>query len=214
MPAHLSRVRPSIGRTLAPALTVLTLNECEPVRERAVSPTSPRPPGESPSILKAVRALEHDRQRAKRAETRRAREQKARRDGMDKRRAHPARGAQAQRKSVGQKAANASWAGDERAERALALEASDESPILESSAAAPGRIEVELSELVKPGKVHKSKGAADFEVIPTVRQVIVLEDGIALEAELDEPWEHISAEDADDKLESAPSYADIVASSA
>ncbi|OCH89741.1 hypothetical protein OBBRIDRAFT_651207 [Obba rivulosa] len=221
MPAILTRARPahsSIGRALGPALTVLTLNESESQRDRAASPTSPRPLAESPFILKAVRAFEHDRQRAKRvAETARARERKARRGSTDKRRQHTARSAQSQGKSAGQKGNTRSWEADERMQQDLVLEASEESPrnpVLEISLAVPELVEVELSDLIKPGKAPKAKGTADFEVIPTVRQVIALEDGLPLDPEMDEPWEHISADDADDTLEPAPSYARIVANAA
>jgi len=63
--------------------------------------------------------------------------------------------------------------------------------------------------LIKPAKVHKRK-AEDFEVIPQVRSVIVLDDQIAATPELDEPWEHVTAEDEERII--GPSYAQIVAS--
>lgn len=50
-------------------------------------------------------------------------------------------------------------------------------------------------------------------MIPAVRSVIVLDDSVAVTPEVDEPWEHISAEDGEDGVaDPPPSYAQIAAS--
>ena len=41
--------------------------------------------------------------------------------------------------------------------------------------------------------------------------VIALDDQMAEDAELDEPWEHISADELDEKRVQPPSYATVVA---
>ena len=41
--------------------------------------------------------------------------------------------------------------------------------------------------------------------------VIALDDHIPEEAELDEPWEHISADELDEKRVAPPSYATVLA---
>ena len=53
--------------------------------------------------------------------------------------------------------------------------------------------------------------AGDFEVVSDMPVVIALDDQIPDEAELDEPWEHISADELDEKRESPPSYATVLA---
>ncbi|KAG5634633.1 hypothetical protein H0H81_001323 [Sphagnurus paluster] len=51
-------------------------------------------------------------------------------------------------------------------------------------------------------------GRTDFEVVPPIRSVIVLDDAIMPDLDFDEPWEHVGLDDAD---EPAPSYAKIAA---
>ena len=53
--------------------------------------------------------------------------------------------------------------------------------------------------------------AGEFELVPGVPVVIALDDHIPEDAELDEPWEHISADELDEKRESPPSYATVLA---
>ena len=53
--------------------------------------------------------------------------------------------------------------------------------------------------------------AGEFELVPGVPVVIALDDQIPDEAELDEPWEHISADELDEKRVVPPSYATVVA---
>ena len=53
--------------------------------------------------------------------------------------------------------------------------------------------------------------AGDFEVVSEMPAVIVLDDQIPDEPELDEPWEHISADELDEKRPSPPSYATVLA---
>lgn len=89
--------------------------------------------------------------------------------------------------------------------------------------------EVLLEELMLSAKVRKGAGernhseiskfgfdsecyiclAGDFEVIPHVKSVLVLDDMFD-EQELDEPWEHISASSSDDDDTKTPSYAQVL----
>lgn len=68
--------------------------------------------------------------------------------------------------------------------------------------------EVMLEELMLSAKVRKG-AAGDFEVIPHVKSVLVLDDMFD-EQELDEPWEHISASSSDDDDTKTPSYAQVL----
>ncbi|KAF9444760.1 hypothetical protein P691DRAFT_806666 [Macrolepiota fuliginosa MF-IS2] len=72
------------------------------------------------------------------------------------------------------------------------------------------RYEVKLADLVRPGKPRKPKGGdGDFEVVPHVRSVIVLDDNTPDELDIDEPWEHIYNTDSEDNKEL--SYAQVAA---
>ncbi|OSX66796.1 hypothetical protein POSPLADRAFT_1175479 [Postia placenta MAD-698-R-SB12] len=179
----------------------------------AKAPPASAPELESSAVLKAVRAHEHDRQRARKTvEVERTRERKER-----KRKAGAGTGAARQPK-VGRKgSADAKGVTDafstfvEENLPPVAREGDDD-------AAGAGRwspahaTEVDITVLIKPAKVHKRRGD-DFEVIPAVRSVIVLDDSVAVTPEVDEPWEHISAEDGEDGVaDPPPSYAQIAAS--
>lgn len=50
----------------------------------------------------------------------------------------------------------------------------------------------------------------DFEVIPAVRSVIVLDEFIVPEPEVEEPWEYVSVDGEADTVV-PPSYAQVVA---
>lgn len=51
--------------------------------------------------------------------------------------------------------------------------------------------------------------AGDFEVIPHIRSVIVLDDNMTPDLDFDEPWEHIYATEDDEHTSHEPSYATI-----
>jgi hypothetical protein len=92
-----------------------------------------------------------------------------------------------------------------------------------------GPRDVKLADLVTAGKPKKSKGTCpssqiflfhgtqettegDFEVVPHIRSVIVLDDFSGDEKDVEEPWEHIQlGDDFDEKLINGPSYAEVVA---
>lgn len=57
--------------------------------------------------------------------------------------------------------------------------------------------------------VISGKGDSDFEVIPHVRSVIVLDDNAPDELDADEPWEHIYGTDSEDNR--GLSYAQVAA---
>lgn len=105
--------------------------------------------------------------------------------------------------------------------------------VVERETRARGSLEVQLAQLVKPAKARRSKGAhpflffasvqgligrlgaaGEFELVPAIPLVIALDDALAEDAELDEPWEHISADELDEKRAAPPSYATVVASTA
>lgn len=87
------------------------------------------------------------------------------------------------------------------------------------------RLEVSLAALVTTRKPRKGRGMCyfraprkrmlnisavegDFEIIPHVRPVIALDDDMAPDVEVDEPWEHIYGDD-DEYPDKEPSYATI-----
>jgi len=75
--------------------------------------------------------------------------------------------------------------------------------------------EVKLAELVTTKKPRKGK-AGDFEVIPHVRHVIVLDDFTGHDLSIEEPWECIEGESDEDShsdasSSKAPSYAAVLA---
>jgi len=69
--------------------------------------------------------------------------------------------------------------------------------------------EVDIISFARPGKPRKSK-AGDFEVIPKVRSVVVLDDRMNADLEIDDPWEHIDADDSDSGSSQKTSYAEVV----
>lgn len=183
------------------------------------TPTTPAP--ESPAVLKAVRAYEHDRHRAKKtAETERTRERKERKRSLGApcharpcRTAAHAHGRRSAARGVFKGGADL----EEREDALLAPVACEyerEERGAVDSETIPQRQDVRelgIHVLLKPARAHKHR-ADDFEVIPNVRSVIVLDDHISATPDVDEPWEHVTAEDAE--KDSAPSYAQIVASAA
>lgn len=80
-------------------------------------------------------------------------------------------------------------------------------------------VEVPLAELLKTGKARKTRQkAGDFEFVPNVRSVIILEESAVSAPDVDEPWEHVDW-DEDDPDGShtdvqALSYAEILANTA
>ncbi|KAG6856823.1 hypothetical protein H0H87_000296 [Tephrocybe sp. NHM501043] len=87
------------------------------------------------------------------------------------------------------------------------------SPVRTKEGTAPSatRTEVPLSDLLIARKPRHGRASdRDFEVVPALRSVIVLDDFTLPELDPDEAWEHVYASDADDTT-SAPSYAKIAA---
>ncbi|KAG6886471.1 hypothetical protein C0992_003794, partial [Termitomyces sp. T32_za158] len=74
------------------------------------------------------------------------------------------------------------------------------------------RTEVALSDLLIARKPRRGR-EQDFEVVPPLRSVIVLDDITTPEFDFDEPWEHVYASDADtnDNYRPELSYAKIAA---
>ncbi|KAI0964588.1 hypothetical protein AcW1_001375 [Taiwanofungus camphoratus] len=169
---------------------------------------SPVPEAESPSVLKAVRAYEHERQRVKKAaEVERARERKER-----KRRAGPCP-ARTCRTAHGRRAngRRGPFEMDEKpAEGKTTPDKHEERRLLDDDITSQGRgvPELNIVPLIRPAKARKMKD--DFEVIPAVRSVIVLDEFIVPEPEVEEPWEYVSVDGEADTVV-PPSYAQVVA---
>jgi len=69
--------------------------------------------------------------------------------------------------------------------------------------------DVKLADLVTAGKPKKSKDQ-EFEFIPHIRSVIVLDDIPGDDKDSEEPWEHVQEDELDEKVH-GPSYAEVVA---
>jgi len=81
--------------------------------------------------------------------------------------------------------------------------------------------EVKLADLIKPGSIRKSRKNKDndFEVVPAVRSVIVLDELAFMHdtpapRDLEQEWEHVYHSDGDDSdsstIISTPTYAHVV----
>ncbi|KAK7464313.1 hypothetical protein VKT23_006481 [Stygiomarasmius scandens] len=79
--------------------------------------------------------------------------------------------------------------------------------------------EVKLADLISSGSVRKPRARkgkdSEYEVVPHVRSVIVLDDVVTHDVSFDEPWEHIDHSDSDDSDSAArkgskKTYADIL----
>ncbi|KAI0354738.1 hypothetical protein OH77DRAFT_488088 [Trametes cingulata] len=189
----------------------------QPALATPASPASPRPtspliPLENDSIvLKAVRAYERDRKRAKKTKERTERERERERE-----REQRVSGTGAT--SDGRACRHCRDGSGRRTGAAAApvdLEDTVLSPpeatcvediiadVVEREGRARGELEVRIEALAKPGKVRRSK-VGEFELIPGIPVVIALDEHTE-EAELDEPWEHISADELDEKRVEPPS---------
>jgi len=70
------------------------------------------------------------------------------------------------------------------------------------------KTEVKLTDLITPRKPRKGNDG-DFEVIPHVRSVIVIDDFVGLDPSVEEPWECIYGQCEEDGVRTR-SYADIL----
>lgn len=188
-----------------------------------------------PRVLKAVREFEHGRQRAKksaRTEIWKA-EKVAKRQLKAQRAQGTLEGIPIQRSRKGGfvhlDRDETSLDESDSAEEALDIE------VIETPKWREGKLEVDLTKLIRPSKARRSKGmfisfvccgvqfdqwltlgdvAGDFELIPSVRSVLVLEDAVLDRGfdsiEDDEPWEYLSAV-GDDAEHDIPSYAEVAA---
>ncbi|TCD70097.1 hypothetical protein EIP91_004826 [Steccherinum ochraceum] len=229
-------------RSVTPTTTTKTTSATPNPMVTDTKPTAP-PADQVPS--KDAREFEHGRQKAKKsARTQAWREEKARarrvKAGEYAAATPPALATTAKRTRSGFHApgARSDWddevdADDEWMRNWIeeeAGEALDGSRIVRSES---GRLEVDLTNLMKPAKPRKAKRGmsssvvlaqaldadlwllfvvtadSDFEVLPSVRQVVVLDDRLdGGELEADEPWEHLDVDGEDEK---AFSYAEVAA---
>ncbi|KAH9885459.1 hypothetical protein C8Q73DRAFT_717934 [Cubamyces lactineus] len=203
-------------------------------------PSSPLAPLENESIvLRAARAYERDRQRAKKTKERSERErhklQKQQQRASAGGGAGPGPDGRAPRQHQHQHAREGSvrkvigvpGSGVNGADAVLAPAVGSLcvgveeiiADVVERESRARGDVsperplEVPIEELMKPGKTRRSK-AGEFEMIPGMPVVIALDEHLAEDAELDEPWEHISADELNEKRVAPPSYATVVATTA
>ncbi|RPD64731.1 hypothetical protein L227DRAFT_560544 [Lentinus tigrinus ALCF2SS1-6] len=214
---------PSLASPLTTSTTTTDTANLAPATDQA--PTSPLPESES-IVLKARRAYDRDRQRAKkrkdRADRERERERERERSSHSTSSDSPPQDAHPHPRR-----AHGGGGGRAGAKPKLISDASDDrdafpgSPgveeiiadIVQREAQARGvsePVQVHLEQLVKPGRARKSK-AGEFELVPGMPVVIALDDHMPDEAELDEPWEHISADELDEKRVEPPSYATVLA---
>jgi hypothetical protein len=180
------------------------------------------------SVSKAVRAYEVDRQRAKKAkdfELAKERKEQAAAEKLSKKDAI----------TTGRRNVKDIWdRSEEGVAPARKIKVEDYQPTTRDKGDSgrvdkSGRKEMTLEDLIKPGGNRKGQGRsrkgkgttcplqmrlmfntttldADFEVVPHVRAVIALDDEPDL-FELDEPWEHVNA---DEDESHALSYAAVV----
>ncbi|KAI0066647.1 hypothetical protein BV25DRAFT_1912695 [Artomyces pyxidatus] len=191
--------------TPTPAVPTEPLSSAAPKDERAKKVAEPL----SSTALKEERELAHDRQRAKKASDRAKgrkstpapRADKPKEPEIDCAEEVPNPGAVAR-----------FWSGVWAEAREKDEWEWPELPgiVVDFNGALIKRGEVALTDLIRPGKTQrKRKGAeADFEVIPHVRSVIVLDDCADVE-ELDEPWEYLSTASDESDGRKIFSYAEI-----
>lgn len=186
-------------------------------------------------VLKAVREYEHGRQRAKKSA--RTEIWKAEKAAKRQLKAQKAQGT-----LEGIPVHRSRKAGFTRLDRdETFLDESDSAEeafdveVVETPKWREDKLEVDLTKLIRPSKARRSKGmflsfaccgvrfdqwlhirdvAGDFELIPSVRSVLVLEDAVLDrgfdDLDDDEPWEYLSA-GGDDAEHNIPSYAEVAA---
>ncbi|EPQ60191.1 hypothetical protein GLOTRDRAFT_134918 [Gloeophyllum trabeum ATCC 11539] len=172
------------------------------------------------SILKAVRAFEHNRQRAKKAEDHARTKVKKERSKILP---EPV-------KSTGGKA-GAGGKGSRKTkpigtwDEADVVVGAEDATVVSSPAKSwaanlirPEKTEVKLADLISANRKSSRPRDSDFEMIPHVPSVIVLDDTFLIEEETsnagpDEPWEHILSVEDEDAKANAPSYAQVVSQS-
>ncbi|KAG6811272.1 hypothetical protein H0H92_008266 [Tricholoma furcatifolium] len=221
----------SLFSTPKPSLpAVLKATATAPVDSPSTAPGPCQSPPPLPS-LKESRTVEHDRQRLKKAAT--FLKSKARK-------AHSqATQAQAQLPGEGDRwaAKHAQGAGARGVKTALLRVDSDrddgeeyaveENEVEWGAAAVPLRmggpgphadanvhkVEVPLADLLIARKPrHGRDRYPDFELVPAVRSVIVLDDAsVVPEPDFEEPWEHVYASDAEEGRSPELTYAKIAA---
>lgn len=226
-----------------PTNTTATTNTTKDTKDTMVTDAKPHPPVPVAVDTKDVRAFEHGRQKAKKtARTAHWREEKAhaRRIKSGEVAAPPVEPlSTVKRERSGFRAPRVrpdwedGWSAEDAADEWM-REFVDEEMDGRIVRSESGRLEVDLTNLMKPAKARKAKrgmspslpspdqgtahrlthgffpvpAVGDFEVLPSVRQVVALEDRLDGELEADEPWEHLSVDGEDEK---GFSYAEVAA---
>ncbi|KAJ7573475.1 hypothetical protein C8J56DRAFT_804401 [Mycena floridula] len=72
------------------------------------------------------------------------------------------------------------------------------------------KFDVKLADLIIAPRKPLKRSDSEFEVIPHLKSVIVLDDIASNDFGIDEPWEHVFGDDDSDVK--APSYATVLAS--
>lgn len=230
-----------IVAAVQPSIQSKSQSPADKTNSRETDTESPLPSSPAlPPTLKDVRAYEHDRQRAKKAAEQvklKARKASSKQGGWtrafyDTRKRGSSAGLPSQKDKLLRVEEIDCW------ER-LADSRNDLRDVEIGERRGPGVLpEVKLADLVTSKKPRKAKGMCviylhsgsrplslyrwnlegDFEVIPHIRSVIVLDDfAISQDLVIDEPWEHIYGEsesEDDNTIASAPqtppSYASIL----
>jgi len=178
-------------------------------KDTPLSATSPTLPS-----IKDMRAFEHDRQRVKKAAD------------LVKMRARKEQGRWATLAKGGLYNSSRKITGSLASEKGKRLDAEDVDGLdgsladsgcdVDGVAFSPQPSEVKLSDLVAFRSKPRKGQDGDFEVIPHVRSVIVLDDITTHDLMVDEPWEHIYGSDEEEIAAATPtkgpSYAHILSS--
>ncbi|KAJ3853946.1 hypothetical protein EV368DRAFT_63676 [Lentinula lateritia] len=189
--------------------------EVDPTSDAALSLSSSFP---SFSSFKDQRAFEHERQCTKRTEEyARTQEAKASK-GLSKWR--PASPVHQRKTTSARKSKPVGFGGSEDEVNTLnALERVRSAGTRKESS--PIQNSVKLADLIKPGSVRKARKnkEADFELIPAVRPVIVLDELAFMHdapapRDLEQEWQHVYHSDGDESDASlsisSPTYANVV----
>ncbi|KAK7695236.1 hypothetical protein QCA50_002426 [Cerrena zonata] len=191
------------------------LNATNPSTNTTTEVTNTNAPITSePRVLKAVREFEHGRQRAKKSA--RTESWKAEKVAKRQLKAQRAQGTLVEGIPI-HRSRKGGFVHLDRDETSLdesdSAEEAFDIEVVETPKWREDKLEVDLTKLIRPSKARRSK-AGDFELIPSVRSVLVLEDAVLDRGfdsiEDDEPWEYLSAA-GDDAEHNIPSYAEVAA---
>ncbi|EKM84283.1 hypothetical protein AGABI1DRAFT_89015 [Agaricus bisporus var. burnettii JB137-S8] len=199
-------------KTLSSNASSLTQTDSVPEENgKAGVAASPLTPSSKPTFHKADRAYEHERQRLKKAaDFVKMRTKKAHHGTtLSSSKGHARNSSSSLTESGTRLGEKEDYEQDDIDGQVLSDSWKENIGFVAVAIEQPSRYEVKLADLLRVGKKpRKSKGANDFEVIPHIRSVIVLDDNTPDELTIDEPWEHVNDPDTED---TGLSYAQVAA---